>query len=95
MAGRRVAVVTSVSDTEVGRIIRLRLYVQCFNGFPPLESIPMESKVAKDAQRSLLEAMQRLTAEERLNAFLTHCRLMMDLQRAGQQMRAAHSQKHT
>lgn len=53
----------------------------------------MESKLAKQAERSLIEAMQQLTPEERLNAFLTHCRLMMDLYDAGQQMRADQPRK--
>jgi hypothetical protein len=42
----------------------------------------MESKLAKDAERALIEATQRLTPEERLNAFLTHCPLMMELREA-------------
>lgn len=48
----------------------------------------MESKIAKEAERALVEATQRLSPEERLNAFLEHCRLMMDLYEAGQKMRA-------
>jgi len=51
----------------------------------------MESKLAKEAHQALVEAMQRLTPEERLNAFLVHCRLMMDLHRAGEQMRTRKS----
>ena len=47
----------------------------------------MESRVAKDAERELIRATQELTPEERLNAFLTHCRLMMDLYEAGQKLR--------
>jgi hypothetical protein len=31
----------------------------------------------------LVAANQRLSPEERLNAFLTHCRLMMELYKAG------------
>lgn len=54
----------------------------------------MESKLAKQAHQSLLQAMRQLTPEERLNAFLTHCRLMMDLYQAGRQMRAMHSQSN-
>lgn len=53
----------------------------------------MESKLANHAEQMLLEAMQRLTPEERLNAFLTHCRLMMELYHAGRQMRAAQQRK--
>ena len=44
----------------------------------------MDSKVAKDAERALIEATQRLSPEERLNAFLAHCRLVMELYEAGQ-----------
>ena len=35
----------------------------------------MESKLAKQAEKALVEATQRLRPEERLNAFLEHCRL--------------------
>jgi hypothetical protein len=49
----------------------------------------MESKVAKEAERELVEATQRLTPEERLNAFLGHCQLVMELYQAGQKMRAS------
>ena len=48
----------------------------------------MESKLAKQAERALIEATQRLSPEERLNAFLAHCRLVMELYDAGQKMRA-------
>ena len=34
-----------------------------------------------------VEAMRRLTPEERLNAFLTHSRLILELYSAGQQVR--------
>lgn len=44
----------------------------------------MESKVAKEAERALVEATQRLSPEERLNAFLAHCRLVMELYEAGE-----------
>ena len=47
----------------------------------------MESKLAQQAERALIDAMRRLTPEERLNAFLIHCQLMMELHRAGQQQR--------
>ena len=52
----------------------------------------MESKVAKEAERALVEATQRLSPEERLNAFLAHCRLVMELCEAGQRARAAQPQ---
>jgi hypothetical protein len=48
----------------------------------------MESKVAKEAERALIEATQRLSPEERLNAFLEHCRLVTLLYEAGERMRA-------
>ncbi len=48
----------------------------------------MESLIAKQAELALVEATQRLTPEERLNAFLTHCQLMMELYEAGQKARA-------
>jgi len=47
----------------------------------------MESKVAKQAERALVEATQRLSPEERLNAFLTHCRLVVELYEAGRKIR--------
>ncbi len=47
----------------------------------------MESKIAIAAERAVIEATQRLVPEERLDAFLVHCRLIMDVQAAGQQAR--------
>jgi len=44
----------------------------------------MESKVARESRQALIAATRRLTPEERLQAFLRHCRLMMALRRAGQ-----------
>ena len=52
----------------------------------------MESKVAKEAERALVEATQRLSPEERLNAFVAHCRLVMELYEAGQRARTAQPQ---
>jgi hypothetical protein len=54
--------------------------------------IGMESKLAIEAERALVEATQRLSPEERVNAFLAHCRLVMELYEAGQKMRARTSQ---
>jgi hypothetical protein len=51
----------------------------------------MESKIAKEAERSLIEATQRLSPEERLNAYLEHCRLVMELYEAGQRIRSQSS----
>jgi hypothetical protein len=47
----------------------------------------MESKLAKEAERALVDATQRLSPEGRLNAFLAHCRLVMELHEAGKKMR--------
>ncbi len=47
----------------------------------------MESKLARQSATDLLEALQRLTPEQRLRAFLAHCRLMCELQQAGRQRR--------
>jgi hypothetical protein len=52
----------------------------------------MESKIAKAAERALVEATQRLSSEERLNAFLVHCRLVTELYEAGQKMRVGFRQ---
>jgi hypothetical protein len=48
----------------------------------------MESKLANEAKFALLEAARRLTPEQRLNAFLAHCQLVMELYAAGQKLRA-------
>lgn len=47
----------------------------------------MYSKIAKESQRSLLEEARKLTPEQRLNAFLTHNRLIAKLKEAGEQLR--------
>jgi len=49
----------------------------------------MESKLAKEAEKALVEATQKLCPEERLNAFLEHCRLVTQLYEAGQKIRSA------
>lgn len=48
----------------------------------------MRSKLARESERALLEAMRRLTPEERLNAFLAHNRLVTTLYLAGEQQRS-------
>jgi len=48
----------------------------------------MQSKLAREAERSLIEATQRLPSEQRLNAFLEHCRLVTELYEAGQKIRS-------
>lgn len=49
----------------------------------------MESKLANEAERALIEATQRLSPEERLNSFLAHCRLIMELHEAGQKLQGS------
>jgi hypothetical protein len=53
----------------------------------------MESKPAKQADLALVAATRRLTPEQRLNAFLTHCRLMMELYVAGRNARVTQQQR--
>jgi hypothetical protein len=48
----------------------------------------MDSKISKDAEQELVALTQRLSPEERVNAFLEHCRSMMELLEAGQQLQA-------
>ena len=40
---------------------------------------PMESRLARQAEAELLETMRRMTPEQKLNAFLEHCQLVMEL----------------
>lgn len=49
----------------------------------------VESKVAKQARLALLADAKRMTHEQRLKAFLVHCKLMMKLHAEGQKMRSA------
>jgi hypothetical protein len=49
----------------------------------------MESKLANEAKLALIAAARRLTPEQRLNAFLAHCQLMMELYAVGQKLRAS------
>jgi hypothetical protein len=49
----------------------------------------MESKLAKDSKQRLIEAMRRLTPEQRLAAYVTHCELMMALRIAGAEANTA------
>jgi hypothetical protein len=46
----------------------------------------MESKLAKEAERALVDATQAMSPEERVNAYLTHCRLVMQLYEAGRKL---------
>jgi cell division protein FtsB len=43
----------------------------------------MKSRLADAARRSLNEDVKRMTAEQRLAAFLAHCQLMAQLANAG------------
>jgi hypothetical protein len=52
----------------------------------------MESKLAQQAEQGLIEAMRSLTPEQRLDAFLAHCQLMMELYELGQKMRSRGTQ---
>ena len=47
----------------------------------------MQSKLAQEARLAVIAATQLLTPEERLNAFLEHCQLMMELHEAGENLR--------
>jgi hypothetical protein len=55
----------------------------------------MESKVAKEARLALLADARRLTPEQRLNAFLAHCQLVMELYAAGQHIRSSQAKLRT
>jgi hypothetical protein len=52
----------------------------------------MESRLAHQAEAALLEIMRRMTPEQRLDAFLEHCQLVMELYDAGLQQRAKAAQ---
>lgn len=48
---------------------------------------PVRQSRGEQLDVALIEASRRLTPEERLNAFLTHSELMMELYLAGQALR--------
>lgn len=52
----------------------------------------MESTLAKVAELALVEATQRLSPGERVEAFLAHSRLVTELYRAGTKLRASEPQ---
>lgn len=54
-----------------------------------MESKLLQRQRGQEVDPGLIAATQGLTPEERLNAFLTHSRLMMELYNAGQQARQA------
>jgi len=47
----------------------------------------MQSKIATAAKNALIASAARLSPEERLNAFLTHSRLLVELHVAGAHLR--------
>jgi hypothetical protein len=47
----------------------------------------MQSKLAQEARLAAIATTQLLTPEKRLNAFLAHCRLMMELHEAEENLR--------
>jgi len=53
----------------------------------------MRSKLAEQARRELLEADQKLTPEERLEAYVEHARLVVELYDAGKRLRDAEKSK--
>ena len=66
--------------------------MRCDTGATQARINGMESKLAREARQALIAATQRLSPEERLNAFLAHSRLMVALYQAGQQIRSASRQ---
>lgn len=52
-----------------------------------MESRLFQQQRGHEIDLGLIEATQRLTPEERLNTFLTHNRLMVELYNAGQRAR--------
>jgi hypothetical protein len=53
-----------------------------------LNFTPWNRNPPKSPSLALIAATQRLTPEQRLNAFRAHCQLMMELYTAGHQLRA-------
>jgi hypothetical protein len=49
----------------------------------------MESKLAVETKLALVAITQRMSPEQRLDAFLIHCQLMMELRQAGRQIQPA------
>jgi len=43
----------------------------------------MDSRLAQESRQTLMAATQRLTPEQRLQAFAQHCQLMLALSMAG------------
>ena len=51
----------------------------------------MRSRLAEQARQAQLADIRRMTVEQRLIAYLTHCQLMARLQRAGTDARERES----
>lgn len=51
----------------------------------------MKSKLAEAAEQQLIDAAKRMTREQRLRAFILHSKRMVQLQRAGKELRASHA----
>jgi hypothetical protein len=60
-----------------------------------MDSKSLQRQRGQEVDPGLLAATQRLTPEQRLDAFLTHSRLMMELFQAGQQARESRQPKAT
>jgi hypothetical protein len=55
----------------------------------------MKSKLAEASKGSLVAQSRRLTPAQRLEAFLVHSRLIVDLQRSGKQRRGQLSRQRS
>jgi hypothetical protein len=60
-----------------------------------MDSKLSQRRLGREVDQDLLTATQRLTPEQRLDAFLTHSRLMMELYQAGQRARESRQAKTT
>jgi hypothetical protein len=60
-----------------------------------MDSKLLQRRTGQELDQDLLAATQRLTPEQRLDAFLTQSRLMMELYQAGQRAREARQPKAT
>ncbi|GFE89051.1 hypothetical protein [Steroidobacter agaridevorans] len=58
-----------------------------------MDSKLLQRRLGQEIDQDLLAATQRLSPEQRLDAFLTHSRLMMELYQAGQRARESRQPK--
>jgi hypothetical protein len=58
-----------------------------------MDSKLLQRRLGQEVDQDLLAATQRLTPEQRLDAFLTHSRLMMELYQAGRRARESRQPK--